>query len=95
MSNLNFLNTLENVINDRITNNNENSYTASLIKKGELEICKKIGEEATEIIIAATKEDSSRVIYESADLIYHLLVLLNLKEIKLEEVVSELEKRNK
>tara|TARA_A100000164_G_C21861907_1_gene750533 strand:- start:478 stop:765 length:288 start_codon:yes stop_codon:yes gene_type:complete len=95
MSNLNFLNTLENVINDRITNNNENSYTASLIKQGELEICKKIGEEATEIIIAATKEDSSRVIYESADLIYHLLVLLNLKEIKLEEVVSELEKRNK
>ena len=95
MSNLNFLNTLENVINDRITNNNENSYTASLIKQGELEICKKIGEEATEIIIAATKEDSSGVIYESADLIYHLLVLLNLKEIKLEEVVSELEKRNK
>ena len=93
MSKLNFLIDLEKVINDRISNNIENSYTSDLINKGEIEICKKIGEEATEVIMAATKEDNSRVIHESADLIYHLLVLLGVKGISLKDVVLELEER--
>ncbi len=54
----------------------EGSYTAFLFEKGENEVLKKIGEEAIEIIIAAKGEGDDRVLYESADLIYHLLVLL-------------------
>ena len=94
MSKLDFLISLEKIIQDRISNNVENSYTSGLINKGEIEICKKIGEEATEVIMASTSEDNSRVIHESADLIYHLLVLLGIKGISIQDVVLELEKRD-
>lgn len=71
----------------------EGSYTAFLFEKGENEILKKIGEEAIEIIIAAKGEGDERVLYESADLIYHLLVLLAARGLTWEQVEAELAKR--
>jgi phosphoribosyl-ATP pyrophosphohydrolase len=71
----------------------EGSYTAFLFEKGENEILKKIGEEAVEIIIAAKGEGDDRIIYESADLIYHLLVLLAEKGLSWDAVEGELARR--
>ena len=71
----------------------EGSYTAFLFEKGENEILKKIGEEAIEIIIAAKGEGDERVLYESADLIYHLLVLLAARGLSWEQVETELARR--
>ena len=71
----------------------EGSYTAFLFEKGENEVLKKIGEEAIEIIIAAKGEGDDRVLYESADLIYHLLVLLAARDLSWEQVEAELAKR--
>ena len=71
----------------------EGSYTAFLFEKGENEVLKKIGEEAIEIIIAAKGEGDDRVLYESADLIYHLLVLLAIRDLSWEQVEGELVKR--
>jgi len=71
----------------------EGSYTAFLFEKGENEVLKKIGEEAIEIIIAAKGEGDDRVLYESADLIYHLLVLLAARDLSWEQVEVELAKR--
>ncbi len=71
----------------------EGSYTAYLFKSGENEILKKIGEEAVEIIIAAKGEGDDRVLYESADLIYHLLVLLAARGLSWEQVEAELARR--
>ena len=71
----------------------EGSYTAFLFEKGENEILKKIGEEAIEIIIAAKGEGDERVLYESADLIYHLLVLLAARDLSWQQLEAELAKR--
>ena len=71
----------------------EDSYTADLFRGGENEILKKIGEESVEVIIAAKDEGDERVIYESADLIYHLLVLLAEKDLSWSQVEQELAKR--
>lgn len=69
------------------------SYTAHLLKEGQDKILGKITEEAAEVIQAADKESDSRLIEESADLLYHLLVLLVSREISLEEIWAELEAR--
>ncbi|RME85441.1 MAG: phosphoribosyl-ATP diphosphatase [Caldilineae bacterium] len=71
----------------------EESYTASLFRKGENEILKKIGEEAIEILIAAKGEGDDRVIYESADLVYHLMVLLAARGLQWQDVEAELARR--
>jgi phosphoribosyl-ATP pyrophosphohydrolase len=71
----------------------EGSYTAYLFRTGENEMLKKIGEEAVEIIIAAKGEGDDRVLYESADLIYHLLVLLAARGLTWEQVEMELARR--
>ncbi len=71
----------------------EGSYTAHLFRSGENEILKKIGEESVEIIIAAKGEGDDRVIYESADLVYHLLVLLAQRGLTWEQVEAELSQR--
>jgi phosphoribosyl-ATP pyrophosphohydrolase/phosphoribosyl-AMP cyclohydrolase len=68
----------------------EDSYTAFLFRAGENEILKKIGEESVEIIIAAKGETDDRILYESADLIYHLLVLLAERGLSWEQVEAEL-----
>jgi phosphoribosyl-ATP pyrophosphohydrolase len=71
------------------------SYTASLMNSGEDRMIQKVGEEAVEVIIAAKNNDKKRTISESADLLYHLMVLLYAQNITLENVYDELEKRRR
>jgi phosphoribosyl-ATP pyrophosphohydrolase len=81
------------VILDRKANPSDASYTASLMQKGIDKILKKIGEEATEVVIAAKGGVREEIIYEVADLFFHTLVLLGHKDIPLEEVNAELRRR--
>ncbi len=81
------------VIEDRRNNPKEGSYTNYLFDKGIDKICKKVGEEAAEIIIAAKNAASDEIRYESADFLYHLLVLLCERGLTPGEVFAELEKR--
>lgn len=81
------------VIEDRRTNPKEESYTNYLLTKGIDKICKKIGEEAAEVIIAAKNKDAGEIIYEVSDLLYHLNVLLVANDIPLESIYAELKKR--
>lgn len=82
----------ENIV-DRKNNPVAESYTNYLFTKGEDKILKKVGEEATEVLIAAKNNDKEELIYEIADLTYHCLVLLAEKGIALEDVKKELERR--
>jgi phosphoribosyl-AMP cyclohydrolase / phosphoribosyl-ATP pyrophosphohydrolase len=87
-----WLKTLEDVIEDRFNNPDEKSYTASLFKKGINRIAQKVGEEAVETSIAAvTNEDNFKE--EAADLIFHLLVLLKAKGMKLGDIIDVLKAR--
>lgn len=71
------------------------SYTAKLFAAGDVEITKKVGEEAIEVIIASYKESDERLASESADLIYHLLVLLASRDVPWTAVESELDRRRR
>jgi len=84
---------IHDVIMDRKRNPQEGSYTCELFSAGQEKILKKIGEEATEVIIASMAADRSQVIYEIADLFYHVLVLLGLHDIPLTAICDELSKR--
>lgn len=90
---LNIILDLYAIILDRQRRRPEGSYTAYLFDKGLDKICKKVGEEAAEVIIAAKNRRREEVIHESADLIYHLLVLLAEAEVRPEEVLQELSHR--
>ena len=70
------------------------SYTAKLFSQGIEEIQKKFGEESIELIIASNQNNRNNIINETADVLYHLLVLLSEKSISLKEVVEELERRS-
>lgn len=89
------LHDLEAVILERKVNPLPESYTAKLFAAGEDEIVKKIGEEAVEVILAAKGQGDERLISETADLLYHLLVLLAARGLKLEQVEAELERRHR
>ena len=84
---------LEKIIESRLDNPSEESYTSSLFNKGIKEIAKKVTEEAGEVSISAVSNDG-RVIEESADLLFHLLVLLKNQNIGFENIIGELEKRS-
>lgn len=84
---------LYDIIKDRKDNPREGSYTNYLFTKGLDKILKKIGEEATEVVIAAKNPDKNETIYETADLLYHLMVLLVEKGISFEEIKTELASR--
>ena len=71
----------------------ERSYTASLLARGIDTVCKKVGEEATEVVLAAKGQERGQVIYESADLLYHLTVLWQAAGVRPEEVAAELARR--
>ena len=73
----------------------EGSYTASLFthEKGENAVLEKLGEESTELILAAKDDDHEELLYESADFVYHLLVLLAMKGLSVEDLRNELESR--
>ncbi len=89
------LNDLYATILDRKANPKTGSYTASLFAAGTDEIVKKVGEEAIEVILAATTQSDQRVIEESADLLYHLWVLLALRGVTPAQVEAELEARHR
>lgn len=86
--------TLYETIAQRKIQPEEGSYTAYLFDKGVDKICKKVGEEATETIIAAIKDDKEELICEISDVIYHLFVLMAEKNVTLEDVEKELAKRS-
>jgi phosphoribosyl-ATP pyrophosphohydrolase len=71
----------------------ETSYTRKLLDKGVAHCAKKLGEEAVETVIAAVNEDDSRLIAETADLLYHALVVLEARGLSLEHVEAELARR--
>ena len=93
MTNLSTLQQLWATIMSRKETLPADSYTTHLFNKGENEILKKIGEESVEVIIAAKGEGDDRIIYESADLIYHLMVLLAARDLSWEQVEAELASR--
>lgn len=81
------------VIEGRRTNPKEGSYTNYLFDKGIDKILKKVGEEAAEIIIAAKNPDAEEIIYEISDFLYHVMVLMSLKGVSWEDIMSELARR--
>ena len=89
------LSDLEKIIEERIAASSEESYTARLIEKGITVSSKKLGEEAVETIIAVNRGDKAEIIKESADLLYHLLVVLRATNISVADVMAELEARTK
>jgi phosphoribosyl-AMP cyclohydrolase / phosphoribosyl-ATP pyrophosphohydrolase len=95
MSNVAFLEKLENVIQQRVAAAPEGSYTARLAADGVLKVAQKVGEEAVELALAAAVQDRAHVTAEAADLIYHLLLLLKLRDLRLADVVAELESRHR
>ena len=86
---------LEATIEERKAHPREGSYTCRLLSAGSVEILKKVGEEATEVVVAGAVENSDRLVYESADLIYHLLVLLHAQGLDWAAVEAELARRFK
>ncbi|MFC9542764.1 bifunctional phosphoribosyl-AMP cyclohydrolase/phosphoribosyl-ATP diphosphatase HisIE [Lysinibacillus sp. NPDC056959] len=85
---------LANVIAKREQEMPEGAYTTYLFDKGIDKICKKVGEEATEVVIGAKNRDTEEVKWEAADLIYHLLVLLQEQKVSVYDVLHVLEKRH-
>ncbi|MFN2527221.1 MAG: bifunctional phosphoribosyl-AMP cyclohydrolase/phosphoribosyl-ATP diphosphatase HisIE [Candidatus Baltobacteraceae bacterium] len=81
---------LQDVLRARKTHAPADSYVAKLLRGGPDAVCKKIGEEAAEVIIAAKNSDPAEQIWEAADLLFHLLVLLTLQDIPLERIGTEL-----
>lgn len=90
-----FLATLENIITDRKNNPSDKSYTASLFAKGINKIAQKVGEEAVEVVIEAKDNNDELFLNESADLLYHYLILLQAKGFQLSDVISVLKQRHK
>lgn len=93
-SGIDFLLNLERVIQDRLGAPVDGSYTAALAASGQQRIAQKVGEEAVELVLASVSGSRSETIAEAADLLYHLLVLLNNQEIQLADVVRVLESRH-
>lgn len=89
-----FLQTLEAVIEKRIAASPQGSYTARLFAEGPKRIAQKVGEEGLEVALAAVAETDDKVVTESADLIFHLLVLLRSRGLSVARVVSELQSRH-
>ena len=89
-----FLKYLQDFIDRRREEMPEGSYTTSLFKAGTRKITQKVGEEAVETIIGAMANDDENFIYESADLIFHLIVLLAQKGFRIEDIISELKRRH-
>ena len=87
------LNDLERIVAERGHSGDAGSWTAKLFAKGVDKASQKMGEEAVETVIAAVRGDREGVINESADLIYHWMVVLALSGVALDEVMAELEKR--
>lgn len=95
-TNFGFLSELENIIKQRRTaGDDSDSYVASLFEKGINKIAQKVGEEAIETVIEAKDDNDELFLYESADLLFHYLILLQAKGFTLKDIEAELIKRNK
>ena len=90
-----FLKFLQNFIERRRQEMPEGSYTTTLFQKGVNRMAQKVGEEAVETVIEATNGTDDRLIYEAADMIYHLIVLLTNKGLSIEDLARELKSRHK
>lgn len=91
---LSFLTELQNFINKRHEEMPEGSYTTSLFRDGVNRMAQKVGEEALEACIEACNGTNERLIYEASDMLYHLIVLLTSKGLRIEQVVEELAERH-
>ena len=89
-----FLTELQDFINRRKEEMPEGSYTTKLFKEGINKIAQKVGEEALETVIEATNGTNDHLIYEASDLLYHMLVMLTEKGLRIEDVAQELQKRH-
>ena len=87
------LSQLADVLEQRKTADSDSSYVASLYRKGLDQILKKIGEEATETVLAAKTGDKNQIVYETADLWFHTLVMLAQQDLRPEQVLTELARR--
>ena len=94
-TNISFLSKLEEIIKSRKSKDETESYTAKLLNGPLRRIAQKVGEEGVETALASVTETDGKLISESADLLYHLLVLLQAKNLELSDVVNELNKRHK
>jgi phosphoribosyl-ATP pyrophosphohydrolase/phosphoribosyl-AMP cyclohydrolase len=90
-----FLSYLQDFIAKRYAEMPEKSYTTSLFQAGINRMAQKVGEEAVETVIEATNGTDDRLIYEASDMIYHLIVLLTSKGMRIEDLATELKKRHK
>lgn len=90
-----FIYDLEKVIEQRITENPEGSYTSRLFSRGVNKVAQKVGEEAVELVIEAKDDNLDLFINEAADLLYHFLILLKTKDQKLEDIEAVLKGRHK
>lgn len=86
---------LASTIAARVASGSSESYTVRLLDKGVGKVAQKVGEEAVEVVVAATAETPERLVSESADLLYHLLVLLRAKGVELNDVLQALQAREK
>ncbi len=91
---IDFISELWGILQERRSNPRSGSYTAELLALGEDEIVKKIGEEAVEVILAVKGQGDERVVEETADLVYHILVMLLSRGLSWEDVQDELRKRH-
>lgn len=89
-----FLKELQDFIDQRHKDMPENSYTTSLFQSGVNKMAQKVGEEAVETVIEACNGSDERLIYEGADLLYHLIVLLTSKGYRIEDLANELKERH-
>lgn len=90
---MSILHDLETVIASRKGVDPDSSWTAKLLSKGPEKCAEKFGEEAIEAIIAAAKNDRENLTYEAADVLYHLLVMLAARDVALDDVLTELARR--
>lgn len=95
MTDFAFIGQLEALISDRIQESSDESYTAKLAQKGIAHAAQKVGEEGVETALAVAVAEDSEVIAESADLLFHLLVVLAMRNISFASVIDELEHRHR
>jgi len=93
-SDISFLTELETIIQQRLNEGTEESYTARLVASGDKRVAQKVGEEAVELALAAISGDRQEQLDEAADLVFHLLVLLNSKGLSLTDVSAVLKQRH-
>lgn len=89
-----FLEDLEGIIRVRLSESGEQSYTARLVQSGMDRVLQKVGEEATEVVIAGKNQNNIEILNESADLVYHLMVMLAAQGLSLSDVARVLSDRH-